>query len=284
MRNTKKYINKKLNKKKKTRKKTRKHRNQKMIKGGNIIGQGTHGTITVDTSDMNFVIKSYNKVQMNNCDMLQNEYNIQQQLFGIFDNIYVPKCCCFVEQSSTCSYKMERIFNLSNLDYFIILNMQYEGDDIKRFIHSSNAYEAGANYLQKITNVNDMCFSIGKMFSKLHYELCLDGYDCELIYGNIREESRLCLIDFDKINYFEWKLGYKTYRKLDERTIDTKELVSVNKFAWYLFGALISMSLVPKNEDLRNIFITGYSSHVDKNNELQNKVFEEIVNLINEYV
>jgi len=163
-----------------------------MFKGGNqIIGQGTHGIIFVDSNDINIVIKKYNKMTIKCCDKLQNEFYMQKYLHEIFENddIYVPNCCCFTEMQNECSYKMERIFELTD----------------------------------------------------------------------------------------------KNFRKIDENTIETKILSNINKFAWFLYSAMTSMSLIPNNTTLLEKFIEGYKIYKNNNNNLHNDVFNEIINIIYEY-
>ena len=64
------------------------------INGGTIIGTGTHGIIEIDETNTDWVLKKFSKLTINNCDKLQNEFNIQQHLYDECYNIYVPNCCC----------------------------------------------------------------------------------------------------------------------------------------------------------------------------------------------
>ena len=265
--------------------KSNKRKNNKMKKGGNIIGQGTHGTIEIDKTDNTMVIKKYVKMKANNCKMLQNEFEIQLQLYNAFDEIYVPNCCCFIETKNECSYKMERIFELETSDFYIIINMTNSSENSIKFAHSKIGHEAGYNFLKNTMNLNveKLSFNIGKMFSKLHFVLMLDGYDCELLYGKINNTNQLCLIDYDKINKFEWKLNQNVYRKIDETTIDNKLLSTISKFAWFLYSAMVSMSLISNDANLKYEFVRGYETYLDKKNQLQIDVFNEIIEIINDF-
>lgn len=267
--------------------KMRKTNKQTKINGGTIIGTGTHGIIEIDETNADWVLKKFSKLTINNCDKLQNEFNIQQHLYNECYNIYVPNCCCFTEIATDCYYKMERIFPLPELPHYFVINMA--NDNIHTiFSHSKTALEVGINTLIKYNvDVSQLSFNIGKMFSKLHFVLNQDGYDCELLYGLIKNNAMFCLIDFDKIAHFEWKIGYKSYRKIDERTIIEKTLSTVSKFAWHLFGAMISMSLVPTNKTYQAEFIKGYSTFVyledTTDSSFKNDVYNEIINIINDY-
>jgi hypothetical protein len=121
------------------------------------------------------------------------------------------------------------------------------------------------------------------MFSYLHYELHIDGYDCELLYGRTSEhhdESEFFLIDYDKVQHVVYDLGYITHRKIDENTIDTKYLSSDVKFAWFLYSAMISMSLIPNTTELCNQFIQGYSFYIPKSDEQIQKISKQVIEII----
>ena len=65
--------------------------------GGNILGQGTHGIIRTDETDLSSVIKTFTNISK--CKGLQNEYLIQKELASDFISnhidIIVPQCCCY---------------------------------------------------------------------------------------------------------------------------------------------------------------------------------------------
>lgn len=258
--------------------------------GGNILGQGTHGTISIDTTNVSSVIKTFTDISK--CKGLQNEYLIQTELASDFISnhfdILVPQCCCYNITERICSYKMTRIYPFPNYTYYLIPNFaQNDIDNI--FGHSTIGYEVGINPLinkYKI-NIEECVFKIGKMFSYLHYVKMLDGYDCEIIIGSLYENQtipNIFLIDFDKIQKFVFELNITVYRKIDEQTIDEKILTNAPKFARFLFGALISMSLLPINSDLKRIFIAGYATYLPSDKYLlQQSVFEQVIILINEY-
>ena len=284
-----KYIKTKTNKHKYTKTKTQKHkRKMNQHNGGTILGQGTHGTIIIDPLDPSKVIKMF--VKMSNCAKLQDEYVTQNTLSNEFEannlNIVVPKPCCYSATRDHCKYTMTRIYPFPKYNYYLLLNFAEPNLD-KKFNHSTVGYEVGIVPLidkYKI-NVHDTVFVIGKMFSYLHYVRMMDGYDCEAIIGSSPEDQTaptLFLIDFDKIQTFEFKLGITVYRKIDEQTIDEKILSNAPKFARFLFGAFISMSLLPTNYELKQIFIDGYRTYLP-NKELQKDIFERVVREIEDY-
>jgi hypothetical protein len=257
--------------------------------GGNILGQGTHGTISTDETDLSSVIKTFTNISK--CKGLQNEYLIQTELTSDFIlndiNIIVPQSCCYNITERICSYKMTRIYPFPNYTYYLIPNLAENNID-KNFGHSTIGYEVGIIPLinkYKI-NIEECVFKIGKMFSYLHYVKMLDGYDCEIIIGSLYENQgipNIFLIDFDKIQKFIFELNITVYRKIDEQTIDEKTLTNAPKFARFLFSALISMSLLPTNPVLKRIFIDGYARYLPSDKPLEKSVFEEVIHLINEY-
>lgn len=275
--NTKKLKYKKINRNKK-----KKSMKNKIKYGGKIIAQGTHGMIIIDDNNENYVYKIFNKLKVKNCDKLYNEFELQQRLHNelLKDNshIYVPNCSDYNENQDKCSYKMERIFPLDNIGKYFIINMN--DDNMNSIFMHSEKYgkQVGANILSNYLDINKVSFNIGKLFSKLHFVMNIDGYDCELLYGIINGLKRIILIDYDKANTFEWKLGTKIYRKIDETTIEEKILSTNTKFAWFLYSAMISMSLVPSNVNYQNDFIQGYLTYV--NTDFQKQIYDEIINII----
>lgn len=274
-----------------------------VLEGGTVLARGTHGSIHIVTESPNWVRKTFSKSNALHCTQLQNEYEIQSLLHTQITNdmIYVPKSGGYQESRYECSYQMERIFPIRTgktertgktnptgetnitkaLDYYLIVNMTFTDNHLHTFSHSSIGYEAGPRVLETYLDLNALAYNIGQVFSQLHFELAIDGYDCELIYGTIGGSPRCCLVDYDKANTFQWTLGYESYRKLDEQTVHHKVLSTETKFAWYLYGALISMSLVPTHADPRLVqaFFQGYSSCVQSENALQVRVFHKIVEI-----
>jgi hypothetical protein len=277
-------ISKKL---KKTKQKKRRYRKtRKMIKGGTIIGQGTHGIIKIDETNTNMVVKQFNNLSF--CKELINEYEVQKslhnELLKTHINIYIPDCCCYIGGNDTCSYMMERIFPLPDKTFYLIINLAMPDINTK-FSHSKLGYEVGYNILQNTYNIDisNLSYELGKLYSYLHYVLKIDGYDCELLYGNIKNENKFILIDFDKVQYFDFNLEFVSYRKLDEQTIDKKPLNTYNRFAWFLFVSLISMSLLPTLPLYKTKFIEGYSTYVNNNNLIMKQIFDLVVENINYY-
>jgi len=282
-------INKKLIQKTKKRKKTKRNKNykRKMFGGKTILGQGTHGIISIDPNNENLAIKSYN-YDKTFCSNLQDEYKIQEYLhmliLQITQFIYIPYCCCYIVTTNNCQYKMERIFPLTNKKYYVIVNLNMP-DIFNKFLHSNNAYEIGYNILSTIFNVdiNKLCYELGVLYSYLHYVLFIDGYDCELIYGNNKDnKNQFFFIDYDKVQKFKYELGHIVYRKVDESTIENKILSTEKKFAWFLYSAMASMSLIPSDKLLCNKFINGYKKFIPQKNEFIQNISNNVIDLIYE--
>lgn len=268
------------------KRKTRK-RIQKMIytAGNTKIGQGTHGNIYVDIDNPTLVTKSYN-YDKTFCANLLDEYKIQKIIQKSYTDqfIRIPRCCCYTITNDTCQYKMERIFPLKDKSYYAIVNMNLP-NVFRKFSHSNYGYEIGYNVLATNynVNVNKLSYEIGKMFSYLHYVLHIDGYDCELLYGRTSEyhaESEFFLIDYDKVQYVVYDLGYITHRKIDENTVDIKYLSTDTKFAWFLYSAMISMSLIPNTSELCKQFIQGYSFYIPISDEQIQKISKQVIEII----
>lgn len=251
---------------------------------GEILGQGTHGQITIDPNDETKVIKSFKSVNsVKYCVQLQNEYTIQSFLSREFSNnnlcVMVPFADSYVYNGNVCSYRMDRIMPLHGYSYYLIpslINDNYE----KPFLHSTSGMEVGLFQLRQKYGIDPshIVRCIGEMFSYLHYVLLLDGYDCEIIIGG---DNQLYLIDYDKIQYIEFVLGYVAYRKIDETIIEEKHLTTVQKFARFLYSAMGSMSLIPVNEELKAHFIEGYRRYSLRNNELSQDICEHVIQEIN---
>ena len=255
--------------------------------GAQILGQGTHGTITIDSNNPTMVVKSFDTTRF--CDQLQNEYNIQVELgdLSLEVGIAVPRACCYSENNGKCEYKMERIYPFPQHDYYLIPNMSEQNMD-KKFSHSKTGREVGINNLTETydIDVNECVYQIGKMFSYLHFVKMIDGYDCELLIGSLSDgKKQMFLIDYDKVQKFEYELGIIMYRKISEEMVDEKRLITAGKFANFLFGSLISMSLLPVDKNLKRIFISGYGTYLNTTtsideNKLKNDIYNRIVHEI----
>lgn len=240
--------------------------------------------IEVDPQNENYVYKYYAKLKVNNCSKLANEYNMQKWIRETLDNplIYIPNCFEHEENDSQCSYKMERIFPLPSIHKLALVNLN-EVDKFAKFAHSSAVMEVGANRLATLEGVNcnidELAYHIGLAFSKMHFVMNVDGYDCELYCGIVHPDPnpKYVLIDYDKVNTFRWELGTVVYRKIDEATVEEKQLVSVNKFGWFLYMAMASMSLIPSQESVFQQFLKGYKVHAST--EMHHQVIEEIVSI-----
>lgn len=263
----------------------------KMNHGGTILGQGTHGVIRVDNKNKNYVIKEYSIGSINNCDKLVNEYSIQkyfnESLQNIGSEIIVPECCCYQQNNEKCWYKMKRIYNFPNKEHYIVVNMSYPFHNTK-FCHSKSACEIGYEILEKEydIDVSQLSYQIGRLFSYIHFVLEYDGYDCELLIGSDNEQSinhQFYLIDFDKVQKVNYIMGEEVYRKLDENTIVMKKLDTLHRYAWFLFAAMISMSLIPVDRIHKNRFIAGYGEYIDKTHSLKADIHKIVVDNIIEY-
>ena len=67
--------------------------------------------------------------------------------------------------------------------------------------------------------------------------------------------------------------------------VDEKRLITAGKFANFLFGSLISMSLLPVDKNLKRIFISGYGTYLNTTtsideNKLKNDIYNRIVHEI----
>lgn len=266
------------------------HFSRRLTRGGQlgteIVGQGTHGVVEVDPQNANYVFKTYLKLKVNHCEHLANEYKMQKWIRDTLQNpmIYIPDCFEHTEDDVRCGYKMERIFPLPELQKMVLINMN-EVDKYAKFAHSLSVIEVGANRLCEIVgcNLDELAYHIGLMFSKMHFVMNVDGYDCELYCGIVKpdEKPKYILIDYDKVNTFQWNIGTVVYRKIDESTVEEKRLSTTNKFGWFLYMAMASMSLVPSQEPLFQQFLKGYAVHATT--ELQQQVLNEIVDIHHMY-
>ena len=121
----------------------------------------------------------------------------------------------------------------------------------------------------------------------LYYVLHIDGYDCELVLGHLAESNKsdIFLIDFDKASYFEFKLGYIARGKIDESIIEEKVFTSEKKIAWFLFSAMTGMGLLPRDANLKRIFMNGYARYLDIDNadEIVVDVYNEVLEFVRNY-
>ena len=297
--------------KNKTNKRLKKFRRNKVYKtffnykGGMIdklIGEGTHGKIYTLKSNHRQVVKIYTNRSLikkqkslclkikksydSTCDELNYEYIIQNIIGTAFRehllNIFVPTVTDFNILNNNCFYVMDRIFPLKDKILFLDMTKDYklETVNIGKQIGYNNACE-----LFSITPP-ELSYLLGQMFSLLHFHLKLDGYDCELIIGRENELSdnpKLYFIDFDKVSCFEFNSSQTLYRKISEEYVEDKIINSPKKLAYFLFGSLISMSLLPIDPELKNNFLEGYKTYLNHDIEEQNIVMDEMVKLIQEY-
>jgi len=122
---------------------------------------------------------------------------------------------------------------------------------------------------------------VGEMFSLLHFKLNMDGYDCELLVGKNKEHSSLYFIDFDKVSCFTYELGKTLIRKTSETDYEPRTITSYTRLARFLFGALISMSLLPTDPVLKEPFLVGYTKHIDAT--VPEELVDELKSIIMDY-
>jgi len=285
--NKKLIIKTKRNKMKRNKRNKTKRSKTIMIGGNNIIGQGTHGIISVDPDNQNIVIKSYS-YNKTFCANLQDEYKMQEylhtSLLPIIQFIYIPYCCCYTITANKCQYKMDRIFPLEDKQYYVVVNLNMP-NIFNKFSHSRIAYEIRYNKLFTMfhVDIDKLCYELGILYSYLHYVLFIDGYDCELLYGRNKDNiNQFFFIDYDKVQRFKYELGHVVYRKVDETTIENKVLSTETKFAWFLYSAMASMSLIPSDKLLYNTFIAGYKKYIPTQNKFIHNIANKVIELIYE--
>jgi hypothetical protein len=253
---------------------------------GDVIGEGTHGKIYKIKNKSN-VLKVYKNINTKCKEIEVNEYLIHKTIYEESINedlkIKIPQIYNFNKEEDYCYYEMDEIHKINN--EIIIIDMYYKNIE-RKFSHSNYGKLKGYNkilYNNDITNKYNLAYEIGKMFSFLHFKLLIDGYDCELLLGNNnKNENTFYLIDFDKVSRIESfdTFNYTINRKIDESTTEIKNINNPKKLARILFTAMISMSLIPTEEDMKAKFIEGYNFYV---NEPQKPTFELVVEEINNY-
>ncbi len=168
----------------------------------------------------------------------------------------------FRETRDKCYFKMSRI--PEHHGKMVLLNL-FEPSCKRSFPHCHNGIELGIcklrdpPYLLHRNAILDIAYQVGKMFSLLHSN-GIDGYDGELYYGG---DGHLYFTDFDKMSAFRFEQHANAVRKLDEHTYETFEFTTPKIMARFLYQAVISMSLLPGDDDeeLQQHWLRGYASH-----------------------
>jgi hypothetical protein len=304
-----KYI--KLNKTKQTRKQIQ----PRIYKGGGmqLIGEGTHGRIYKISNTIVRKNFSNRPVKQNCicpriktnckylCEHIHYEYLVQQLLYNSLLNtqckIKIPRTYNFMlsNDNTDCDYEMDYIYpsiGYNDDKYLIQIDM---GDDNRDEIISGVGRFLSYTKIDlsqcRITSLEELAFEIGQLFSYLHYILHIDGYDSELVIGRLYEENinDIFFIDFDKVSCFDFVLDFVAYRKIDESIVETKVLSNVVKFALFLMSGITGMSLLPRNEKLKNAFLEGYKKYSSDEKDyiledmLEYNVYKKVIELILEY-
>lgn len=278
-----------------TRKKSKKIKSKK-VGGMKLLASGTHGHI-YETEDHQ-VIKQFlnykythpslcNRVKPSiesRCDEVDYEFKVQQIIQQMFDReeflIKVPNSSLFrlTELGKKCEYKMDRIYPVD--DYLLYVDMTFpEGQrEGQNSISKTYGFMDIATLLQM--SPYELAFTIGEMFSLLHFTLNLDGYDCELLVGKTNDMG-LYLIDFDKVSCFTYELGQTLIRKITESDYTERVISNYTQLARFLFGSLISMSLLPTDKELKTSFLDGYIKHID--DKVPPELVTQLISIIMEY-
>lgn len=294
----------KLKKKKTVRKIKTKVMTEEIIKGGELIGQGTHGKIFVSKENRAQVIKIFKnrvfkpitslcnrikKYYNSTCDELDYEYNIQKIISDSLKqekiNIQVPIAYNYNKTNDDCYYIMDRIYPLQNKLLLVDMTDGHTNNNIID-VGIQTGYLEICIYLSITPKI--LARRIGELFSFLHFRMNLDGYDCELILGKKSEsagDSQLFLIDFDKVSCFDFTSKEQIlHRKISEEYFEEKIIKTPQKMAVFLFGSFISMSLLPFEPELKYEFLQGYNKYSNNKNEFEVEVKNNIAKLVNEYM
>lgn len=204
------------------------------------------------------------------CDEVDYEFQVHQLIQDLFESqtflVKVPKASSFrlieLDKKPMREYAMDRIYPLD--DYLLYVDMTFpEGiREAQNSISRTMGYMNIAEMLQMTPE--ELARAVGEMFSLLHFKLNVDGYDCELLVGkNGKDDMGIYWIDFDKVSCFTYELGQTLIRKTSESDYEPRTITSYTRLARFLFGALISMSLLPTDPSLKEPFLIGYTKHID---------------------
>jgi hypothetical protein len=284
---------------------------KKLVKGGavpeleELIGEGTHGKIGTLKADTSIAVKVFKNRPMRHeslckriidkyewvCDEVSMEFLMQKEIHEKFKSldfpVIVPDVFHFDKDIQECYYIMQRIYPLKKYNKLLLLDMtvpEYEKPKVYSKVGRLQGYKEISDIL--FISSEELAFVIGQMFSILHFILNIDGYDCELLLGRkneTNEEPQLYLIDYDKVNCFEFIPGHELYRKESEETFSKYEITSSKKMASWLFQSMISMSLLPVEPRLKEEFIKGYKSYFDALNQFELETMEWILHYIDYY-
>lgn len=261
-----------------------------------VIGQGTHGIIKVKNARQ--VVKQFEN--RNNLSSSDYEFIIQEKIYNMVCNcngnghcnsdykILIPKPGKFGLVNGWCYYEMDYIYPPFGNNVLVQIDMgEPRVDDVHPGVGRFLGYENLSLTKCNIMSLEELAYEIGKIFSLLHYVMRLDGFDCELVIGQLWSDTleeckeNVFLIDFDKVSVFEFSLGCTVNRKIDQNMVETRVLSSVGKFAWFLFNGLTGMSLLPRDDKLKKMFLAGYASNVGNlKSQLEKDIYNEIVGLI----
>jgi hypothetical protein len=265
----------------KTRKLIKKRKTRKVKGGMKLLTSGTHGHIYEkgDQVVKQFLNKDYHHPSLckrlkdsidSLCDAVDYEFQVHQMIQQLLETesflVKVPKASSFrlteLDKKPMCEYAMDRIYPLD--DYLLYVDMTFpEGTrEAQNSISRTLGYTNVAELLQMTPE--ELAMVVGELFSLLHFKLNVDGYDCELLVGkNGKDDMGIYWIDFDKVSCFTYELGQTLIRKTSESDYEPRTITTYTRLARFLFGALISMSLLPTDPSLKEPFLTGYTKHID---------------------
>lgn len=203
-----------------------------------IIGRGGHGEIRTSPKQSNVVIKI--SEQASTCGGFKAEFNMQMQAYQTFEKISHPEGFseraaflrpkaysehCFKTGKSACIYAMERLFPIAADKILYQLSLGEASKDEIPMNEKNNlpirGHFIGFQETEKIvngyarisqntdeikSNMDQLCYDVGRLLAILHLVAKLDGCDLECVLVKQSENSHLykvAIIDFDQMKSLE---------------------------------------------------------------------------------
>lgn len=222
--------------------------NEDIINYNEIYGSGTHGTVYGTYLNENIVAKIFN---IRHCEEAKKgEVAIHEYVYYMFEklknkldthvaellsipNVYGFKYLPNSFDPQCCMYYMDKLQPINN--NLIQLSFNYDRDYDE--VLSSGRY-VGIDTLSNLLSydeVIDMIEAMGSMMALMHYGMDIDGYDVEFVLTN---DHKIYVIDYDKVNFINYKYPYIIKRKLTENDYDTKEIKDDNSLARLLASSI----------------------------------------------